>query len=231
MFSAGSQPAPFLTDGRAIGTAGFHVMEHQPLVAFPGLFRLFADTEPSRDGVKAFADRFGPLRPQSVATQIPLSDQRNAKGVPLGARKPLIANGTNEILTMRLAIDIWEAARDGDVSRLERRIIWTEDGSGIGIHSHPELTDRQLPDPPRNRVERAWIASTHLGDDVRGRFVRGDLVKPALHYLQSKVNEKLEGRASPRLLWESRTRAARPLHRAGRHDWRPVAPVRPCRGT
>ena len=227
-FAAGSQPAPFLTDGRAIGTAGFHVMEHQPLVAFPGLFRVFADTEPSRDGVKAFADRFGPLGPD-VATQIPLSDQRNAKGVPLGTGEPL-SKWNDEILTMRLAIDIWEAARDGDVSRLERRIIWTEDGSGIGIHSHPELTDRQLPDPP-DRVERAWIASTHLGDDVHGRFVRGDLVKPALHYLQSKVNEKLEGRASPRLLWDKKRERLGLYIVPDGTDWRPVAAVRPCRGT
>jgi hypothetical protein len=174
-------------------------MEYQPLVAFPGLFRVFADVEPSREGVRAFADRFGPLGPD-VATQIPLSDQRNAKGVPLGTGEAL-SKWNDEILTMRLAIDIWEAARDGDVSRLEGRILWTEDGSGVHIHSLPEMVDGQLPDPP-DRVERAWIASTHLGDDVLGRFVRGDLVKPALHYVQTKVNEKLQGRASPRLLWD-----------------------------
>jgi hypothetical protein len=162
---------------------------------------VFADTEPSPDGVKAFADRFGPLGPD-VAREVPLSDQRNAKGVPLG-RGESLAHWHEEILTMRLAIDIWEAARDGDVSRLERRIIWTEDGSGVRIYSHPELADGQLPDPP-DRVERGWIAGTHLGDDVHERFVQGDLVKPALHYVQSKINAKLDGRASPRLLWDKK---------------------------
>jgi len=198
---ASQQRTSFLTDGRPIGTAGFRVLEYQPLVAFPGLFRVFADTEPSYDGVKAFADRFGPLGPD-VARQIPLSDQRHAKGVSLGTGESL-AHWVEEILTMRLAIDIWEAARNGDVGRLERVISWTEDGSGIRIHSHPELTTGQLPDPPA-RVERGWIASTHLGDDVHARFVPGDLVKPALHYVQSKVNEKLKGRASPRLLWDKK---------------------------
>ena len=43
-------------------------------------------------------------------------------------------------------------------------------------------------------MERAWIADTHHGDDVLGRFVRGDLVKPALHYVQSTINEHLENR-------------------------------------
>ena len=29
-------------------------------------------------------------------------------------------------------------------------------------------------------------------------------MKPALHYVQSKINDKLEGRASPRLLWDAK---------------------------
>jgi hypothetical protein len=198
-FGASQQRAAFLTNGRPIGTAGFRVMEYQPLVVFPGLFRVFADTAPDYEGIKAFADRFGPLGPD-VATQIPLTDQRNAKGEPLGIGESL-ANWSDEILTMRRAVDLWEAARDGDVSRLERRIIWTEDGSGIQIDTHPELVDRQVPDPS-DRVERGWIAGMHLGDDVHGRFVQGDLIRPALHYVQSKINTKLQGRASPRLLWD-----------------------------
>jgi len=190
----------FLTHGRPIGAGGFRVMQYQPLAAFSGLFRGFADTEPSRDGIKAFADRFGPLG-GDIEKQIPLYDQPNAMGVPLGTGEPLAA-WNDEILTMRFAIDIWEAARNGDVAILERVIHWKPDGSGVEIAGHPGVPRGQLPEAPA-RVERAWIAGTHLGDDVLGRFVPGDLVKPALHYLQSKINEKLEGRASPRLLWDA----------------------------
>ena len=60
-----------------------------------------------------------------------------------------------------------------------------------------------MPDPPAY-VERAWIADTHLGDDVLGRFVRGDLVKPALHYVQSTINQHLENRTGARLLWDAK---------------------------
>ena len=125
-------------------------MQYQPLAAFPGLFRVFADTEPSRDGIKAFADRFGPLgrRPRQ---RDPAHDQRNAKGVPLGTGEPLAA-WSDEILMMRLAIDIWEAARNGDVGRLERVIFWTEDGSGVRIHSHPELAEGSCPSRPPGRA-------------------------------------------------------------------------------
>ena len=114
---------PFLTDSRPIGAEGFRVLQYRPLAAFPGLFRVFADTEPSQDGIKAFADRFGPLG-ADLSTPVPLSDQRNAKGVPLGTGEGLGAwNG--EILMMRFAVDLWEAARNGDVGRLERVISWT----------------------------------------------------------------------------------------------------------
>jgi hypothetical protein len=200
-FEPRQKPQLFLTDGRPTGTGGFRVMQYLPLAAFPGLFRVFADTQPDRKGIKAFADRFGPLG-GNVERQIPLSDQPNAKDVSLGMGESLAA-WNEEIQTMRLAVDLWEAARNGDVGRLERVIFWTEDGRGVQMLTHPELPGERLPNPPA-RVERAWIAGTHLGDDVLGRLVRGDLVKPALQYVQSKINAKLQGRASPRLLWDAK---------------------------
>ena len=78
---------------------------------FPGLFRVFAETEPNQDGIKAFADRFGPLG-GDIAKQIPLYDQPNAEGTPMGFGESLAA-WSDEILTMRFAIDMWDAARNG----------------------------------------------------------------------------------------------------------------------
>jgi transposase-like protein len=103
---------------------------------------------------------------------------------------------------MSYAIELWEAARNGDVASLANVILWKPDGSGVEIVSHPGVPRGQLPQAPAH-VERAWIASTHLDDDVLGRFVQGDLVKPALHHVQSMINRQLEGRASPRLLWDA----------------------------
>jgi hypothetical protein len=200
-FECNEQRQPFLTDGRPSGAAGYRVRQYLPLAEFPGLFRVFGETKPNQDGIKAFADRFGPLG-GDIAKQIPLYDQPNAQATPMGFGEPLAA-WSDEILTMRFAIDISDAARNGDVNRLERVIFWTEDGNGVQILSHPELPNGQLPQTPA-RVERAWIAATHLGDGVLERFVPGDLIKPALHYVQSTINEKLEGRAVPRLLWDTK---------------------------
>jgi hypothetical protein len=176
-------------------------MQYLPLAAFPGLFRVFADTEPGRDGIKAFADRFGPLG-RDIAKQIPLYDQPNAKGVPVGTGEPLAA-WSDEILIMRYVVELWEAARNGDVATLERVIHWQPDGSGVEISGHPGVPCGQLPEAPA-WAERTTIAHTHFGGGVLERFVPGDLVKPALHYVQSTVNQQLEGRASPRLLWDSK---------------------------
>jgi hypothetical protein len=200
-FESDQQRQPFLTDGRPTGAAGYRVLQYLPLAKYPGLFRVFAETDPSHDGIKAFADRFGPLG-GDIAKRVPLYDQPNAQGTPTGFGEPLAA-WTDEIMMMCFAIDIWEAARNGDVGRLEPVVSWTEDGSGVQILSHPELRKGELPEPPA-RVERAWIARAHLCDGVLESLVPGDLVKPAVHYVQSKINEKLEGRASPRLLWDAK---------------------------
>jgi hypothetical protein len=200
-FEPDQQRQPFLTDGRPSGAAGFRVVPYLPFAEFPGLFRVFAEIEPTHDGIKAFADRFGPLG-GNIAKRIPLYDQPNAQGTPIGFGEPLAA-WKDEILMMRLAIDIWEAARNGDVGGLQRVISWAEHGSGVQILSHPELPKGELPEAPAH-VERALIAGTHLGDDVLGRFVPGDLLRPALHYVQSTINKMLEGRASPRLLWDAK---------------------------
>jgi hypothetical protein len=199
-FEPDQQRQPFLTDGRPSGADGFRVVPYLPLAEFPGLFRVFAESEPNLEGIKAFADRFGPLGGDLVK-RIPLYDQPSANGVPLGTGESLSA-WSKEILMMRFAIGIWEAARSGDVVTLDRVIHWRPDGRGVEIAGHPGGPRGQVPEAPAH-VEGALIAGAHLGDGVFERFVPGDLIRPALHYLQSTINEKLEGRASPRLLWDA----------------------------
>ena len=45
----------------------------------------------------------------------------------------------HEILRMRLAVDLWEAARRGDADHLGRMISWTPDGTAVSINTHPDL--------------------------------------------------------------------------------------------
>ena len=71
----------------------------------------------------------------------------------------------------------------------------------MSINTHPELQRSQLPRTPTH-VHRAVIADERLDPEILARFVPGDPIGPALHCMQSLINEHLHHRASPRLLWE-----------------------------
>ena len=85
-------PSWFLTDGHPIGAAGSTSSNTSRWSPFRGCSGCLPIPSPAREGIKAFADRFGPLG-RTVEKPIPLDDQRNAKGVPLGMGESL-ATGT-----------------------------------------------------------------------------------------------------------------------------------------
>jgi hypothetical protein len=190
----------FLTNGRPMGGAGIQVRQYQPLLMFSGLFLTFAETQPTPDRIQGFADQFG-LLGGDFAKQIVLygqgSEDRGLVGIGEAS-----GDWEMEILAMRQTVDLWEAARRGDVERLERHITWHEDGTAVRYDSHPDLKFDQLPGPPFH-ADRTTIAQE--GDVVFGHFARGDLMQPALQYVQSIINRRLQGRASPRLVWNTAT--------------------------
>jgi hypothetical protein len=190
----------FLTNGRPMGGAGIQVRQYQPLVMFSGLFLTFAETQPTPDGIKGFADKFG-LLGGDFERRIVLYGQGNS-GRGLVGIGEASGDWEMEVLAMRQAVELWEAARRGEMEQLERHITWHEDGIAVRYDSHPDLKFDQLPDPPLN-VDRTTIAQE--GDLVFGHFARGDLMGPALQYVQSTINRRLQGRASPRVLWKTAT--------------------------
>lgn len=198
-FDAPKVRARFLTTGRPIGSGVVRVRRYQPLSSRSGLFRDFSAVEPTPEAIKEFAHRYG-LLGGNLVKQIPLDHESRKKQARLGTGEQLGA-WTKEILTMGHAVDLWEAARQGDVERLGGQIHWEPDGSGVRIDTHPGVEFSELPKAPFH-MDRGWIASKHLDQDVLSRFIPGDLVKPALYRVQSVINEHLHGRASPRLLWD-----------------------------
>jgi len=191
----------FVTNGRPMGAAAIQVRQYQPLVLFSGLFRTFAETEPSPEGIRSFADKFG-LLGGDFERRIVLYGQ-GSEGRGLVGIGEASGDWELEILAMRQTIELWEAARRGDVERLERHITWHENGMAVRYDSHPDLKFDQLPAPPLN-ADRTTIARE--GDLVFEHFERGDLMGPALQHVQSTLNRRLHGRASPRVLWKPSTR-------------------------
>ena len=136
----------------------------------------------------------------SLSKRIVLHDQGRAGRHPMGFGEHVDA-WVHEILVMRLAIDLWESARRGDADHLGRMISWAPDDTAVSINTHPELQGGELPKEPAY-VHRAVIADERLDPEILARFVPGDPIGPALHCMQSLINEHLRHRASPHLLWE-----------------------------
>jgi hypothetical protein len=189
----------YLTPAHSTGSARFLARRYHPLSAFSGLFRDFAATDPSLDAIKVFADRFG-LLGGSLRKRIVLHDEGRGGKRPMGFGEH-VDEWVHEILVMRLAVDLWESARRGDSDHLDRMISWDPEGTRVMIDTHPELERGQVPQTPAH-VHRAVIADERLDPDILARFVPGDAIGPALHCMQSLINEHLHHRASPRLLWE-----------------------------
>jgi hypothetical protein len=188
----------FLTPDYGTGER-FRALRYQPLSAFSGLFRDFAATDPNLDAIKSFADRFG-LLGGNLRRRVVLYDQGRGGKHPMGFGEH-VDDWVKEIMVMRLAIDLWEAARQGDTDYLGRMISWAPEHARVSIDTHPDLQVGQLPQKPAH-VHRAVIADERLDPEILARFVPGDPIGPALHCMQSLINDHLHHRASPRLLWE-----------------------------
>ena len=189
----------FLTAGREPGLRGVGGQSYNPLEERTGLFRSFADTEPSRDGIKVFAERFGSLG-GNTRTWVALNDEPRNGGYAGAWSEPYTA-WRDEIVDMRRSVDLWEAARRGEAQRLEGNIRWTEDHSSVSFEAHPGLTASE-----RIALGQGSFSSpiAERGDGILERFVPGDLVQPALFFVQRLVNQHLRTRISPRLLWDER---------------------------
>jgi len=189
----------YLTPAHGTGSERVLTLRYHPLSAYSGLFRNFAATAPDRDAIKAFADRFGVLG-GNLRKRIVLHDQGRGGKHPMGFGEHL-GDWVHEILVMRLAVDLWESARRGDTDHLGRMISWAPDGTAVSINTHPELQGSELPEAPAH-VHRALIADERIDREILARFGPGDPIGPALHCMQSLINEHLHHRASPHLLWE-----------------------------
>lgn len=178
-----------------------NTVRNYPAVKETGLFRRFAATEPTKDGVLAFANAYGFLGGEvTIPVQIPVENEPN--NYFLGSGETLEGWGA-EILAMRHMVEVWEAARAGDSETLAEFIRWKgKAAKGEDAWPHTEVAYRG----PRSRFERHAatfpIASETANPETLARFQPGDVVLPAWYALQRFVNKKLaEHGAVPKMLW------------------------------
>jgi hypothetical protein len=178
-----------------VAPEGMGLRTYEPLRDETGLFRIFADTEPTPEGALAFANLYGLLGDHGL-----IADLRERLSWPyetLGWEYEYSARfWVGLILEVRSLVGLWDAAREGDRGRLAGFVRWHEGGIEL---RRPLPRSDYLPEPPPVETT-VWTRAER--PEVLGLFPRGDLVGPTLFYLQEVLSARLEGIASPRLTWD-----------------------------
>jgi hypothetical protein len=193
---------------------------YAPMREESGLFRNFAETPPTADGVLAFANRYGCLGDVSL---IPVTRQAQSPLVPDKFDYPDSRVATEEghdwlaaILWVRFVARFWEASSAGDASFLSNFLSWRGQGAvtftnpaydlGEGVPRHPILR-------PTEAIE---VLSRDTNPELLAGARPGDLVLPAKVFVQKSLNLVLNVSASSQMVW-SRERAAPVLQWLPRH--------------
>lgn len=125
------QPQPFL-----VSSVPGNRRVYRPFVDHDGLFHTFAFTDPTEDGIKAFAERYGPLRASSGGTFVPRFLYENPPRPPVEQVGEPLTTWQTEILKMRRLIELFDVFREDE---LGERKWWA-------TPPQPPDPDAELPD-------------------------------------------------------------------------------------
>jgi hypothetical protein len=182
---------------------GANKSEYAPLREATGLFRNFAETEATADGIRSFALRYGMLGGSCSAT-FSLDDGGSATGEGL----PF---WMSEISDMSSTVTLWDMVRTTDLRGLSKIIKWISP-SHVAIEGLANMAlmqaytagahapDRALIIDQTKLVERA--ADGNFPGFARAdiatasspplkRFKEGDLIEPAIHCIKDILRERL----------------------------------------
>jgi hypothetical protein len=153
---------------------------YMPLRSEPSLFLTFAKTEPTEEGIIAFADRFGFLA--LPCRGLLTADSREVERAERGFRHGHLCfcEGwpldwwVEDISAMRRAVELWEAVRRGDAGDVSRRL------------------------EPYPSAEGVMFQDTH-----RPEWPPSDPYRAALLQIESAINTNLGRGVYPRVCWDS----------------------------
>jgi hypothetical protein len=173
------------------------VRQYQPLHDFTGLFRTFAAIlpGPEGEGIIAFANRFGPLGSP------PMGFRLTAPGMDLPQTPDtwdLVGIWLLAIDEMNELVSLWDLVQKGDRSALSQLIQW-QGRNQIYYHTWPNTI---LGEGGKYGDQHLIFSPEHHGQWLR-QFTPGDVLMPALVYVQRRVNYWIEAAASPKLRWDA----------------------------
>jgi hypothetical protein len=174
------------------------VRTYFPLRDYTGLFRTFAETEPTERGVLAFVEHFGMLLAASTTPAMKTSrGSSSGKAVVdvLAFHAEPFEFWRREIRTMRFANMIWEMLGERDSDDLVGHFIaWRKDAAGpsaVQFDSHARLAQGKSPPAPEVRIVEPIV--TREESEWFARCLKGGSVLLARLGLERLVNRRLEG--------------------------------------
>jgi hypothetical protein len=212
---------PYLSDKRQARRYG-------SLTEEPALFRTFADTPATEEGIQHFADQYGWLGipslvlPQAelyrIDEQIRMAGETGtletlqvtsfrealeALGDPTKGKSiegESLADWEESIWRMRLGLDLWDAIERKDVAQLRRFIVFQEgfDGNGHFVY--------RLNDGVSDNYEMGLIDETvhEIPPEARALARPGHVIHLAHIVVQTLVNQQIRVHTGPALLAEPR---------------------------
>jgi len=166
-----------------------------PALKKPALFKTFAGTPRTPEGVLTFANQYGFLGTGQVGIKEAVGPKDNTWVVVSGETLEV---WSKEIEDMSHAVNLWEAASGRDSNYLSKFIKWHGPEAGWQRGGVSYL-------PPFRGVNMRVIplASPEYASELMSLFAEGDLVLPARHALHLLVNEKIQQHGAQfRLLWD-----------------------------
>ena len=186
---------------------------YEPLRSAPGLFRIFAETEPTKEGILAFADKFGTLT-EGVFIIIESASEKElqAAGLPCGPtfregrigslKGEYLHRWRYEILEMRDAVFLWDLIRTPDDAALRAHVSWIPTRKS-GEFAVAFRLDRKTPWPDTLGSQKG-IESLALipPPPAATPYSLGELKLPVVEYLADAINSHLKEDVSPRIGWD-----------------------------
>lgn len=178
---------PFLVESPATSS----LSAYRPL-DISSLFLEFAETPLTREGILAFANRYGKLNPQ----------QNVLITHPDGGSSLVLADSLSfwidEIWYMKNTVQLWEWIQNKNWAALQKIISWTNDKKSV-----------EYSFPPNRGASgsRSWgvLASPEKKPEIFARFPPGEVLLPARHLLQIWINKRLERYpVKPRMLMNAK---------------------------
>ena len=188
---------------------------YQPLYEVPSLFRIFADTEPTCDGILKFVRRYGPLGKGASVLLPPNQDSEVMFPGPVRGfttrdewlrtrNRPLetepLAGWQWLIPFWRHLLQLWDLAESGDQKGLSQciKLASANDPSGVDTFTYP---------PKPTNLPADWMSSwsssgVYQRDSLPFPVLPRDLRVLAKYFVHLALDEWLQELTTARLVWD-----------------------------